>query len=450
MLHSIRPFDHLPFTVFLGLYFLDFLHETAQGFCMGRRKGSVNKVDVANLPRGVTYLRDGRARPWMVRHRSLPAETFATPEGAVARKMELIALERTQGIEALTYSREIHADVISAREVLPEGVSHLRAAEFWRAHHAAVELPLAQAVNQFVDLRRSQSIRPGGWTRHTKDLKSRLGRFALAFAERPMPDITGESILQWLAGLTDDHTGAALSARSVANYRSALENFFNFAARRKWVAASPMTGVIQEDLPTVRRSKKHPLTVCQARQLLEVIAREAPRYLMHFALRLYLGIRTEESQRFRWEWIQREQGRIIMPGWFLREDGATIDQGSKTGDDWSISDVAPAFWGIYDATPRPTSGDVPAPANNIWHGYARPQGNRQPIPSLKRLVMHEIGLETWPHNATRDTFCTLHISAYGSPERTALVLKHRNSQTLWQSYLGQLVPEAEAVAFFED
>jgi hypothetical protein len=41
------------------------------------------------------------------------------------------------------------------------------------------------------------------------------------------------------------------------------------------------------------------------------------------------------------------------------------------------------------------------------------------------------------------------MSAYRSAERTALVLKHRNSQTLWQSYLGTLVPQAEALEFFE-
>jgi len=396
-------------------------------------------------------LSDGRARPWLVRHRALRAETFATPEEAVARKAELIELERTQGTAALTYSREIHADVTAARGVLPDGVSHLQAAEFWAEHHSEVVISLERAVEQFVELRRSQSIRPDGWTRHTTDLNGRLGRFTLAFEGRELPVITAESILQWLSQLTDDKTGAALAPRSVANYRIALDNFFNYAERRKWVHPSPMRGVIQDDLPRVRRSKKHPLTIDQAVQLLAVIRREAPDYLIHFALRLYLGVRTEESQRFQWEWIQRDQGRIIIPGWFLREEAesVTIEQGSKTGDDWSIDDVPPAFWAMYDSEPHPSTGTVPRPSNNRWHGYAKPQAGRTPIDSLKRLVMHELALETWPHNALRDTFCTLHMSAYRSAERTALVLKHRNSQTLWQSYLGQLVPQAEAVAFFE-
>lgn len=440
----------LPFMAFYSLYFLVQPHETAQDFLMGRRKGSVNKVDLANLPRGVTCLKDGRARPWMVRHRDLKAETFATVEEAVARKIELKDLEKREGTAALTYSRDVHADVTAARSILPDGVSHLQAAQFWVEHHATELVPLHRAVDQFVQLRRSQSIRPHGWTRHTKDLNGRLRRFILAFEGRELAEITGESILNWLAQLTDDATGERLAARSVANYRIALDNFFNYAARRKWVTSSPMAGVIQDDLPTVRRSKKHPLSISQARRLLEVVAEQAPEWLVHFGLRLFLGIRSEESQRFQWEWIQRDQGRIIIPGWFFREDDeSAIEQGSKTGDDWAIDDVPPAFWRIYDAADRPATGKIPRPSNNRWHGYAKPQGNRKPIPSFKRLLLRELDLKAWPHNALRDTFCTLHMSAYRSAERTALVLKHRNSQTLWQSYLATLLPQKEAQDFFE-
>jgi len=392
-------------------------------------------------------LKDGRARPWMVRHRDLKPETYATPEEAVSRKQELIDLEKQQGSEALTYSREVHADVTAARKILPAEVSHAEAARFWVEHHPNITITVADAVDQFVQLRRSQSIRPEGWTRHTKDLKSRLGRFKLSFGEKPMPEISGESILQWIQQLRDEKTGEILSARTVANYRIALDNLFNYAERRKWIAASPMTGVIQDDLPTVRRSKKHPLTTDQANQLLEVIEAEAPRYLIHFALRLFIGIRTEESQRFRWEWIQRNQNRIVIPGWFFREDDE-VEQGSKTGDDWSIDDIAPRFWSIYDTEERPSSGNVPKPSNNRWHGYKR-KDKGKPIPSLKKAVLKKIELKRWPHNATRDTFCTLHMSAYRSAERTALVLKHRNSQTLWQSYLSTLVAKETAIPFFE-
>ena len=181
-----------------------------------------------------------------------------------------------------------------------------------------------------------------------------------------------------------------------------LANFFNYATRRKWVAVSPLARVVQKDLPTIRRSKKYPFTVEQANQLLEFISEKVPHFLIHFALRLFIGVRTAESKRFQWEWIQRGQNRILIPGWFLQENDE-IEQGVKTGDDWSIDDVAPRFWAIYDAEPRPNNGHVPTPSKRQWR-------------RLKEVILQKLDLKKWPHNATRNTFCTLHMSAYRSAE----------------------------------
>lgn len=402
---------------------------------MGRRKGSVNRVDPEQLPRGVTKYQDGRARPFLVRHRSMKPETFSTPEAAVARKKELLELERTEGTAAITYSRAVHADVTEARKILPPGISHTEAARFWMDHHPSTTLHLAKAVEHFLALRISQSVEPDILSRHTKDLKSRLGRFVLSFGEQPLPEITGEAILQWLSEQRTPK-GEPLSPRSVANYRVALQNLFNYAARRKWIVESPMDRVLRDDLPTVRSSDKHPLSIDQANTLLEMVQAERPEWLPHFALRLFLGFRTSEANRFRWEWIQRDQGRVYIPA-----------QASKTGDAWSINDVPPRFWSMIGEPEK--SGAVPPPHIRAWQGCKAIPRRRRARVGLKTRIVQALELDRWPDNATRDTFCTLHISAYRDPQRTALVLKHRSSSTLWTSYLGTTVAQAAARAFFE-
>lgn len=402
---------------------------------MGRRKGSVNKVDVTLLPRGVTLYQDGRAKPFLVRHRAMKPETFASAEAAVARKNELIELERTEGTAALTYSREVHADVTEARKLLPEGISHAEAARFWVDHHPRNTLSLAEAVEQFIALRRKQSLKPDLLTRHTKDLKSRLGRFVLSFGHKPLPEITGEAILSWLDDLRTPG-GDLMSARSVANYRVALQNLFNYATRRKWISESPMDSVLRDDLPTVRSSEKNPLSADQANGLLAMVKAERPDWLCHFALRLFLGFRTSEANRFRWEWIQPDQARVYIPA-----------RATKTGDAWSITDIAPRFWRMI-GTPL-KSGAVTAPHIRAWQGCKAIPNRRRAQVGLKTRIVKALELGCWPDNATRDTFCTLHISAYRDPQRTALVLKHRNSSTLYRSYLGTLVPKADAQSFFE-
>lgn len=408
---------------------------------MGRRKGSVNKVDVDDLPRGVSFLRDGRARPWMVRHRALKPETFASAEGAVARKAELIELERRHGADALDYDRVVHAQVVEARRILPAGVSLAAAAEFWARHHPLGESPLvATAVEDFIAAKKRASGRSAEQqqARNVRDLSSLLRPFVLAFGDQAVADVGSGAVLRWLESLGH-------APRTVANYRNGLQTFFNFAVRRGWCGVSPMVRVAAEDLPKVATSAKHPLTIAQADALLAVVAAERPEWVPHFALRLFLGFRSSEAGRFRWEWIQPELGRVYIPA-----------HATKTGDAWSIDDVPPRFWQLLGENLKSDplklgnfKGAVPKPYVRAWEGSKAIKGKRRAQTGLKARILEAAGLKTWPDNATRDTFCTLHISAYRDPQRTALVLKHTNAQTLHRSYLGTLVPEAAAREFFE-
>lgn len=49
----------------------------------------------------------------------------------------------------------------------------------------------------------------------------------------------------------------------------------------------------------------------------------------------------------------------------------------------------------------------------------------------------------------RHTFATMHVSLHGDPAKTAVLLRHRNQQRLWQNYLASLVSEEDAKAYFE-
>lgn len=400
---------------------------------MGRRLKSI--TNVVTLPRGVSLSKDAsrHRHPYCMRHRKLPREFFATAELAVARKRELIELEATHGTEAISYSRAVHADATTAMDLLPDSVSLVDASRFYLLHHpTSATMLVREAVDLFVDAKHVASGKSPEETstRHVRDLRIRLAVFVGDFGERALVDLQGNEVLAWLLDM-------AAAPRTRANFRMVLQNLFNFALRRGWLVASPMAQVAQEDLPAVRGGRKHPMTVAQAQATMALIAAEWPQYRTHYALRFYLGFRTAEAERFRWEWIQPTQKRVIIPGWVYSPEGAE-SEGSKTGDTWAIDDIPPAFWRAYKATPgRADSGAVPKPYNNRWEKEMRP------------AIIKKLGLKAWPHNAARDTFCTLHMSAYRSAERTALVLKHTNSQTLWRSYLGELIPQAQAAKFFK-
>lgn len=397
---------------------------------MGRRKGSVNKVK--QLPKGVSFLKDGRSRPYIVSHKNLPRESFATAEEAVSRKKEMIRLEKIHGAAALDYDRATHSEVNKMRDILPTGVDLIECARFWVRHHPdGSSMSVPDAVDFFVDHKRMASGHGDRepLNRHVRDLKSRLSSFAAAFGDLLLSEVSGRMIAEWLLSLS-------LSPRSLDNYRRALQNFFNFSVRKNLCGLSPMDKLTRQDLPKVPTSKKNPLSIDQAKLLLELIESEAPQYLAHFALRLLLGFRTSEARRFRWEWIQPEQDRVYIPA-----------NATKTDDAWSIDDVPIAFWKLIK---KPfNSGSVPAPYVRFWDGCKAIKGKRTAHKGFKDRILKELGIVNWPSNTTRDTFCTLHISAYRDPQRTALILKHTNTQTLWQSYLGTLIPKESAIKFFE-
>ena len=398
---------------------------------MGRRKGAVNKVE--SLPRGVTKYTDGREKPFCVTHRKLPREFYESAEQAKSRKKELVDLEKNEGSAALTYTRKDHVEVVEARKILPPGVSLIDAARFYSQHHPGELFLVRDAVARFVSTKQKLSRRPTGKpTPHVSDLRKRLNSFALSFGDHPITSLTGEMILDWLNSLNQ-------APRSVQNYRVALNNLFNFSVRRKWLARSPLDTIAKEDLPAVRAPKKHPLQQWEVDALFNYARENTPRYLTYWALRFYIGVRAAEAERFRWEWIQRDLKRIVIPGWFYgHDDPDQIEQGTKTGDDWAIHDAPPIFWEIYDAAETFKKGQIPAPYPEVWRSKIRP------------AWLKATGHKQWPNNAPRDTFCTMHISAYMDPQRTALILKHTNSQTLHRSYLGTLVSEAEGKAYLGD
>ena len=123
------------------------------------------------------------------------------------------------------------------------------------------------------------------------------------------------------------------------------------------------------------------------------VARERIEWVPHFALRLFLGFRSAEANRFRWEWIQPHLGRVFIPG-----------EASKTGDAWSIDDVPPRFWavvfealecepgmlrGLKDGSLR---GAVPKPYVRAWQGSKAIKGQRTARMGLKGIVLRELGL----------------------------------------------------------
>lgn len=183
-------------------------------------------------------------------------------------------------------------------------------------------------------------------------------------------------------------------------------------------------------MPDARPGAKHPLRLWQVSALLALIEGNYPRFALWAVLQLFAGVRAGEALRFRGEWILAEARAVRIPGWGL--DGKA---GSKTRDDWALLDLPVGFWRWVEAHPA-GPGPLAAPSRRRWRAIARELRSQGII-------------DRWESNAMRDSFATYHFSAYKDPLKTAALLKHRDSQMLYRSYLGCIRPQWEGLAYFQ-
>lgn len=269
---------------------------------------------------------------------------------------------------------------------------------------------LREAAEQFLASKESLDR-----SAHTvRALRSRITAMVRAFDGRPLGRIGRNDLLDWILALP-------VQAKTAANYRNDIGNFFRWCVRREWIHADPLATVTEDDLPKIVKKPVGVLSLAESKRLLRTVESDPKhrQYLPWLALRMFAGVRREESIVFRWEWVDWQQKRLIIPAEIC-----------KTRDAWVIDDIEQNFW--------------------QWMRIEKKDTGKIPVPSVRRLhekILPGAGI-AWKRNAFRHTYATMHLSAFRDAPRTAVPMRHRSPQRLYQDYLAQLVPQAEAMRYF--
>lgn len=380
-------------------------------------------------------------------------ERFETLAAAKAAKASKLAQVKKYGELATEFNKADWMELEQCRKILPAGVSVLRACEYFVEMHSA-ERPggtVAEEVASFLEFQRMRGV----GHEHLKSLRTRLNKFCGTFGHRSVTSISTGEVVAFLTNLK-----LVLKPRTIKNYRSDFSNFFNYLKDFKRITVSPLSGITHRHFPKVKRtSTKNPLHPNDVAAVLAYLEGAFPEHVFWFACQFLLGIRVAESFRFRCEWIDPKQKRVVIPGWYM--DGGEEVQGSKTEDMWALDNIPSNFWAWharYGKASGPLvctklseqSGKVSGPG--MGNHAKRDDSDDLQVDwldeKLRTAILRAGILERWPHNCKRDTFCTCHLSAYRDANATALILKHRNTSTLWESYMGCLLPEWEGRALF--
>lgn len=222
--------------------------------------------------------------------------------------------------------------------------------------------------------------------------------------------------------LDDFFAGVDLSPRSVRNIFDGTMQFLRYAKRRGWIGFVPACE--KTDLPKEVKKAIETITADECEELFRVVEQSHPHLLANFALRAFIGMRTAEAARMRWDYIDFKERKIVIP--------AAI---CKTRDAWAMfeNQIPPNLWdwlSVAKKNRKRKDGKVAFPAKKTWEALA------------SKLSFK------WRPNAFRHTFATMHISLHHSPEKTSMLMRHRSPRMLHQHYLSCPQSQSEAEHYF--
>lgn len=233
---------------------------------------------------------------------------------------------------------------------------------------------------------------------HVRDLETRLRRFAVAFGERIVADLTAREIDRWIQSLK-------VGPQSQNNFRTVLGAMWNFAVRHGYAVANVVrdiekASVVRDNIPTF-----------SVEQLARLLANAPHEYLPLLTIGAFAGVRPEELRRLRWQDIDFDEGTIQV--------NASVAKTRKK----RFAEISPnlAEW------LSPYAGRV---------GMVAPRN----LQKLRLARMAAAGIKRWPQDVLRHSFASAHYAFHKNPAHTALLLGHSDQNMLLTHYRNLMKP----------
>jgi integrase len=344
---------------------------------------------------------------------------FETLEAAkaYAAKQEIEA--QNAGARAATTigDKERRAMLDAKERLAPHGKTLMDALNFYLAHLEATTK--SSTVDAMVETLLSHKRKEGKAVRYLRDLKSRLGRFAVDFGPRPISGITPEEISPWLSSLN-------LAPVGTNNFRRNLAVLFNFAADRGFAPENVMRKTIK--IKEVDEEIEI-LTVGECDSLIrnaDAAIRPA------LVLALFCGVRDDEVRRLDWRAVDWEGDSLIIGANVSKVNQRRIVPLRENVKAW----LAPLRQTGGLIRPVGRAAKAHLQAAHAAAGFGTPA-----------VCKEDKNLRPWPSNALRHSYASYALAQW--PDAAALALEMGNSPAVILKHYRQLVKPAAAAAFWK-
>ena len=374
----------------------------------------------------IRYRENSPGKPWIVDCGIMNGKrvrfAFATKETAEGKASLMKATRSREGEGPFALLKFDRTDAQSALELLkPHGISLREAAEFYVRNIKVIRepKPVAEVVEELLRFKAQDGRRP----RYLKDLRLKLRNgFALQFGTKPIHEITGRELDDWLRGHEE------WSAITRNNYSTVLGVLFSFAAKRRYCLSNPCAEL---ERANVAIQKPGILSVDEARALLAAASED---FVSAIAIGLFAGLRPEaELWNLDWRAIDLKERLIDI----------SVSKNSASHRFVKISDNLGAWLERYAKPSGPVS-----PRGDAYHSRlqkARDKAARE----LTEANLAATSLIDWPQDGMRHTYASMHYGAFKHAAETAEQMGHASGLRIFFRHYRNRVKSAEAQAFWQ-
>jgi integrase len=292
-------------------------------------------------------------------------------------------------------------------------------------HVAKTETPLAveAVVERFLGHKRNNPKRELS-ERHLEDLRLRLDQFVngrrqegvdagavvKGFAGRMAHEVGHREIEAWIMALPYSRT-------TKAKYRTHLSALFGYAVSQGIVGENPMLRVSQMS------PGEPPREIFSPQEAAAILEAAEPSIRAALALGFFAGLRPEsEICRLDWRDVHLAVETITDPAGNKKKSYGHIDvKQSKGVGGERLVHITPNLYAWLKKL-RPLAGAGP-----VSMGYDR-------LNELINAAARAAGIERWPHDGMRHSFCSYHFGAYRDEHATMAQTGHRSVTTFRRHY----------------
>lgn len=305
--------------------------------------------------------------------------------------------QRNRRVAVFDLTDRQRIDVMTALDLLPGSTSLTEAVQFYAKHIAPEgdQRTVSGLLEEYVAEKEKANRREAT----VKEIRTRLGRFAVDYGDRPVHEITTGNILGWM----DKH-----DYRNVTrdNYRRAFVAFFNFAVKRGHAQVNPGDPIdkvtIDERIPEI-------LTVAEAQRLMLGVQEHSPRMIPYFAIGLFAGLRPAEIEQLNWRDIDLTNRRIRVRPEVAKKRRQRFVDVSDNLLEWLVphrQDEGGLYFGRYE------------------FGKVRKQAGIR-----------------WAGDILRHSYGSYHLARHEDAAKTALQMGHVRTDILFNHYRDLVTPE---------